>query len=110
MARRRLVRITSLAAIGFAVWWWRRRASADTAAPASLSAPTASATPAASANPPAWVEPVDGACPPGYPIKLNLQSGIFHEPGGRSYERTVPGRCYASVDAAEADGYRRAKA
>jgi hypothetical protein len=43
-------------------------------------------------------------------VKLNLQSGIFHVPGGRFYDRTVPGRCYTSAEAAEADGYRRAKA
>lgn len=57
-----------------------------------------------------WVEPVDGACPDGYPIKANDNSGIFHVPGGRFYERTVPERCYADAADAEADGYRRAKA
>jgi hypothetical protein len=57
-----------------------------------------------------WVEPVDGGCPPGYPIKGNDNSGIFHVPGGRFYERTVPERCYATEDDAVADGYRRAKA
>lgn len=57
-----------------------------------------------------WVEPVDGACPDGYPIKANDNSGIYHVPGGRFYDRTVPERCYADTDAAEADGYRAAKA
>jgi hypothetical protein len=57
-----------------------------------------------------WVDPVDGACPAGYPIKANDNSGIFHVPGGRFYERTVPERCYADAADAEADGYRRAKA
>jgi hypothetical protein len=57
-----------------------------------------------------WVVPVDGACPPGFPIKANDRSRIFHVPGGRSYERTVPERCYSSEHAAERDGYRRAKA
>jgi len=57
-----------------------------------------------------WVEPVDGQCPDGYPIKANDNSGIFHVPGGRFYERTVPERCYADAADAEADGYRRAKA
>ncbi len=56
-----------------------------------------------------WREPVDGACPDGYPIKV-AKSGIYHVPGGRSYERTVAARCYVSTDDAEADGYRRAKA
>jgi hypothetical protein len=56
-----------------------------------------------------WVPPVDGACPPGYPIKCNANSGIYHVPGGRFYDRTVPERCYASGADAEADGYRAAK-
>lgn len=59
---------------------------------------------------PAWVEPVDGACPVTHPIKLNESSGIFHQPGGRFYDRTNPDRCYASAEAATADGYRAAKA
>ncbi|MAT06940.1 MAG: hypothetical protein CL424_18055 [Acidimicrobiaceae bacterium] len=58
----------------------------------------------------AWVEPTDGACPVGFPIKGNANSGIYHVPGGRFYDRTVPERCYATEDAAVADGYRRAKA
>jgi hypothetical protein len=56
-----------------------------------------------------WVEPVDGACPIGHPIKANAQSKIFHVPGGRSYDRTIAERCYSSGDAAVADGYRQAK-
>src|SRR5262245_7375986 len=56
-----------------------------------------------------WAAPVDGACPDGYPIKA-AKSGIYHVPGGRSYERTVAARCYRNPDDAEADGYRRAKA
>ncbi len=57
-----------------------------------------------------WVAPVDSACPDGYPIKANDNSGIFHVPGGRFYDRTVPERCYADDADAEADGYRRSKA
>lgn len=59
---------------------------------------------------PRWRPPVGGACPPGYPIKANAGSGIFHVPGGRFYERTIPERCYADPAEAQADGYRRAKA
>ncbi|MGB8860762.1 MAG: hypothetical protein WCC60_16000 [Ilumatobacteraceae bacterium] len=59
---------------------------------------------------PTWVAPVDGVCPEGFPIKANDNSGIFHVPGGRFYARTVPERCYAAAEDAEADGYRRAKA
>ena len=57
-----------------------------------------------------WVAPVDGACPEGYPVKANDNSGIFHVPGGRFYDRTVAERCYANADDAVADGYRPAKA
>jgi hypothetical protein len=56
-----------------------------------------------------WRTPVDGQCPEGYPVKANQSSGIFHLPGGRSYERTVPERCYATAEDAAADGYRQAK-
>jgi hypothetical protein len=56
-----------------------------------------------------WVAPIDGGCPPGYPIKAKLGSRIFHQPGGLSYERTRPDRCYPSAEAAEADGFRAAK-
>lgn len=59
---------------------------------------------------PRWVAPVDGGCPDGYPIKANDNSLIYHVPGGRFYDRTVPERCYAAAEDAEADGYRRAKA
>jgi hypothetical protein len=38
-----------------------------------------------------------------------VSSGIFHEPGGRFYDRTRADRCYPTAAAAEADGYRRSK-
>lgn len=58
----------------------------------------------------AWVEPdADGACPISHPIKANDNSGIFHVPGGRFYDRTKAERCYVDADAAAADGYRQAK-
>jgi micrococcal nuclease len=57
-----------------------------------------------------WVAPVDGKCPDGYPLKANNNSGIFHSPGGRFYDRTVAERCYARAEDAIADGYRPAKA
>ena len=61
-------------------------------------------------EPPRWVPPVDGACPDGFPVKANDRSKIFHVPGGRSYDRTIPERCYADPESAAADGYRAAKA
>lgn len=57
----------------------------------------------------AWVEPVEGACPVSHPVKAKLSSGIYHQPGGLSYARTAPDRCYSTADAAEADGLRAAK-
>ena len=60
-------------------------------------------------RPRTWVEPVDGGCPTGYPVKANHSSHIYHVPGGQFYERTVPERCYTDPQAAEADGYRAAR-
>jgi len=57
-----------------------------------------------------WVGPDDdGSCPVSHPIKANDNSGIFHVPGGRFYDRTKAERCYQSAEAALADGYRQAK-
>jgi hypothetical protein len=96
------------------------------AAPAAGPAPAPAAAPATAGTahlaavnllagevvpPKRWVDPLaDGSCPDGYPIKANDNSGIYHVPGGRSYERTKGERCYANVDDAQADGYRAAKA
>lgn len=59
---------------------------------------------------PDWLAPVDDGCPPGYPIKANSNSSIYHLPGGRFYNRTAAQRCYATESTAQRDGYRRAKA
>ncbi|MBV8949761.1 MAG: hypothetical protein JOZ99_02720 [Actinobacteria bacterium] len=56
-----------------------------------------------------WAEPVDGDVVPGYPVKGKVGSGIYHVPGGLSYARTIPDRCYATPQDAEADGLRPAK-
>jgi hypothetical protein len=73
-----------------------------------VEAPAEQPTDAANADA-TWVEPVDGGCPEGYPVKAKLTSGIFHVPGGLAYERTKPDRCYRSADDAIADGLRAAK-
>lgn len=101
-----------LAGVAVAVWQQvvlRRRERSETVATEPAVWPPFEPR-ASAADPPAWVTPVDGACPPGYPVKANERSGIYHVPGGRFYERTRPDRCYAEAAAAEADGYRRAKA
>jgi hypothetical protein len=56
-----------------------------------------------------WRAPVDGACPSTHPVKAKEASHIFHVPGGQSYDRTAPDRCYVDAAAAEADGFRAAK-
>jgi len=56
-----------------------------------------------------WIEPVNDTCPALFPVKAKLASGIFHVPGGSSYERTKPDRCYRDASTAEADGLRPAQ-
>ena len=105
---RRVFWLGLLGGAGYTAWmlWQRQSTPAPAAAPEWPPMPTPA--PAEPSQP--WVGPVDGRCPDGYPIKANDNSGIYHVPGGRFYERTVPERCYADTDAAEADGYRAAKA
>ena len=77
--------------------------------PAAGTEPSAAVATAGVAATRTWVEPVDGGCPTGYPVKANHSSHIYHVPGGQFYERTVPERCYTDPQAAEADGYRAAR-
>jgi hypothetical protein len=106
---RRLFWLGLLAGAGYATWSLLQRRQAPTPA-APEWPPLAPPAPTAPGPTTRWVPPVDGACPDGYPIKANDNSGIYHVPGGRSYDRTVPERCYADAADAEADGYRAAKA
>ena len=136
-AVRRAVLLTLFAAVVAAAWsWWREQTAPPTPAeparwpplpprdhlgsevPAGASpSPTSSTEPASaasatavSATAAAWVAPGDdGSTPAGFPVKAKNSSGIYHVPGGRFHERTRPDRCYASADAAEADGYRQSK-
>lgn len=48
-------------------------------------------------------------CPPEAPIKGNAQSMIYHNPGGKFYEKTKPEACFAHKEAAKAAGYRQSK-
>lgn len=126
-ALRRLVLLVAVVVAAASYVWWKRRDEAldagapewpplpadgptEPAAPAASTTPAAPAASAAPSAEQAWVAPVDGACPLSHPIKLNESSGIFHSPGGRFYERTSADRCYASAEAATADGYRASKA
>lgn len=75
----------------------------------SATASTEAAPAAESATAGSFVEAVDGECPEGYPIRVKVASGIYHEPGGTHYGRVKPDRCYPSTAAAEADGFRSSK-
>jgi hypothetical protein len=118
---RRLKRLFILGVIAggvFAVWRARSRrdATPEIGPPASWPPLEVGEPPVAAVGdlvteepePASWVEPVDGACPGGHPVKV-AASGIYHVPGGRFYDRTRPQRCYVDAAAAEADGYRAAK-
>ena len=93
-------------------------ASLDQVAPVKKAAPAKKAA-AAKKTPPAkkapvppaaWVEPdPSGTAPATHPVKAKLSSHVFHLPGMSAYHRTRPDRCYATAEAAEADGFVRAK-
>ena len=132
---RRSLWLVLVVAAGGAAWsWWRDRddlhankpaewppisppkaphpdspgpASAASFVNALVDAPEARSTDGAGGG---WSTPLHGgACPISHPVKANDNSGIFHLPGGRFYDRTKPERCYTTPEAAVADGYRRAK-
>ena len=63
-----------------------------------------------------WI-PVDAVrgtggrdCPPGFPVKGNLPSRVFHSPGQPNYDRTTPEVCFANDAAARDAGFRHARA
>lgn len=85
---------------------WAEDGTARPAAPGGADRPGAGPVGAAGA----WVPaPGDGSVPASHPVKAKLASGIYHVPGGASYGRTRPDRCYASAEAATADGFVPAK-
>jgi hypothetical protein len=77
--------------------------------PTDESAPANTTSEQAAHDGPTWTDPIDDECPPGFPVKVKLGSGIYHVEGMMNWERTHPDRCYVSADAAEADGYRASK-
>lgn len=102
--RRGLV-VGALAGMGYAAWRaleGRRQGSGLAWQPQPFPYPP-------SATDKKWTDPLDGGCPDGFPVKAKLSSGIYHEPGTGSYERTMPDRCYRDAAAAEADGLRASK-
>jgi hypothetical protein len=77
--------------------------------PQPRASPPTTETGSSEASTTAWLAPIDGACPGSHPVKAKLASGIYHVPGGQSYERTTPDRCYVDATAAEQDGLRASK-
>ena len=55
------------------------------------------------------VSPRGKNCPSSAPIKGNRSSMIYHQPGQRYYDVTVPEACFRNTASAEAAGYRAAK-
>jgi hypothetical protein len=113
---RRLLRVLIVIGILVAMimaWTRRARSSVDVVLPdialPDVALPDLAPAPVPRVAVATWVEPIDGACPNGFPVKAKLSSGIFHVPGMVNYARTTPDRCYASPEAAAADGLRPAK-
>jgi hypothetical protein len=48
-------------------------------------------------------------CPPGFPVKGNAHSMIYHTAESRVYEQTIAEFCFSSPEAAERAGYRSPK-
>ena len=48
-------------------------------------------------------------CPATHPIKGNLDSGLYHVPGGASYNQTIAEFCFTTREAAETAGFDAAK-
>ncbi|MDH3226148.1 MAG: thermonuclease family protein [Thermoleophilia bacterium] len=53
-----------------------------------------------------WVEPNGRSCPASHPIKGNLPSRVYHQPGDPDFENTNPERCFGNAASAEAEGFR----
>ena len=82
-----------------------------TVAPSSAQVtPEPPATPGASDAPEGAVRG-DGTatCPPGFPVKGNAHSMIYHTAESRVYEQTIAELCFSSAEAAERAGYRSPK-
>jgi hypothetical protein len=121
MAKRRWLRrvlgLGALAGAAYAIWRAIEANRSETAThwepqpfpfPPQPTAETAAPAAGARQDDP-WVAPRGSACPASHPVKAKLASRIYHVPGGVSYERTTPDRCYVDGATAEAEGFRAAK-
>ena len=79
-----------------------------TAAPSSPPVSAESPAPTAPTEIPEGAVRGDGSatCPPGFPVKGNAHSMIYHTAESRVYEQTIAELCFSSPEAAEAAGYR----
>ena len=126
---KRVLKLGVLAGVGYAVWRYfekqrsdsgvgwepqpfpyppQPRTTEETQADAPAPVEPAGASAAAPGADAAWIEPNGDTCPATHPVKAKLSSKIFHVPGGQSYDRTRPDRCYRDPAAAESDGLRQA--
>ena len=119
---RRILKLAVIAAaIGALASWLRSRSSEETESSDEEDLPWPPIVTVDSDNPSQVTEPNDGSpveprgwlscdesgnCPDSHHVKAKDSSGLYHVPGGNTYDRTIPDRCYASAEAAEADGYR----
>jgi hypothetical protein len=110
---RRVLGFGLFAGLGYALWRAIQGSSAvrdaDDDGAVEAAATAVQEVPPASTTSEAWVEADGGVCPASHPVKGKLKSGIYHLPGGQSYDRTTPDRCYVDERAAQADGLRAAK-
>jgi hypothetical protein len=82
-----------------------------TAAPSSPPATPESPSPSGVTDVPEGAVRGDGTvtCPPGFPIKGNAHSMIYHTAESRVYGQTIAELCFSSPEAAEKAGYRSPK-
>jgi hypothetical protein len=82
-----------------------------TAAPSSPAVTPESPAPTRATDVPEGAIRGDGtvSCPPGFPVKGNAQSMIYHTAESRVYGQTIAELCFSSPEAAEKAGYRSPK-
>ena len=85
----------------------RSRPSTPMPMPSSRTTPTWSRSVRSRRHGPGWRRSTAPA-PTGTRSRPTPRPASLHVPGGRSYARTEPERCYATPEDAEADGFRRA--
>jgi hypothetical protein len=74
-----------------------------------LPTPTAAPTAAPAAIAPRANPFAGGECPDSHPVKGNADSGIYHTPSSRYYNRTKAEECFATAQDAANAGYRAPK-